>query len=192
MESLIRKNLLKYVAPISFKIIGAVLCLSLLGLSCLELRQNVKKLESCKFQVVDIKAEKVEFISFPPVPKISLLADLEIENPNDSAVTLYRFDLSVTALGQNGEETELARVVSNDETVVAPFSKKNIGLSIETRFEKRMNQNLLLIAAVLARDILSGKDPNMRIKGTVKYKSIFGEVDLPVDEKVKLQPKNKS
>ncbi|TGK11547.1 hypothetical protein EHO60_04390 [Leptospira fletcheri] len=171
---------------------GIFLLLSLFAVSCFALRQNVKRLESCKFRVADVKAEKVEFISFPPIPKMLLRVDLEIENPNDTEVTVYGFDLSVTSpSGENGEN-ELARIISKQETVVPAFSKKNVSLSLETLFEKRMNQNLLLVAAVLTRDILSGKDPNLRIKGFITYKSILGDVDLPVDERVKLQSKNKS
>lgn len=171
---------------------GIFLLLSLSAISCFALRQNVKRLESCKFRIADVKAEKVEFISFPPIPKMLLRVDLEIENPNDTEVTVYGFDLSVTSpSGENGEN-ELARIISKQETVVPAFSKKNVSLSLETLFEKRMNQNLLLVAAVLTRDILSGKDPNLRIKGFITYKSILGDVDLPVDERVKLQSKNKS
>ncbi|TGK18086.1 hypothetical protein EHO61_11580 [Leptospira fluminis] len=173
---------------------GIFLLLSLSAISCFALRQNVKRLESCKFRVADVKAEKVEFISFPPIPKMLLRVDLEIENPNDTEVTVYGFDLSVTSPSPSGEneENELARIISKQETVVPAFSKKNVSLSLETLFEKRMNQNLLLVAAVLTRDILSGKDPNLRIKGFITYKSILGDVDLPVDERVKLQSKNKS
>ncbi len=172
-----------------FCLFGCVsICFLFLG-SCLDLRENVKKLQACKFRILETKTERIEILSFPPVPKIVLSSNLEIENPNDSEVKIYKFDLGLFADSPNGRQSELAKVISSQETVIPAFSKNIILLNIETSFENRGQQDKLLLAIIVARTLLAGKDPNLRIKGVVKYQSIFGEVDLPIDEKVSVQPK---
>ncbi|PJZ69926.1 hypothetical protein CH373_13240 [Leptospira perolatii] len=165
------------------------LLILLTGNSCGEVRENLKKLQTCKFKVLQVRTERVEFISFPPIPKIKMVADLEIENPNESDVTLNKFDLSLLVQSQDGKESELAMVTTDQETILPAGSKKIVELNVETRFEKRVNQELLLVTAMLARDILSGKNPVLRVSGSISYKTFLGEVDLPVNETVKLQGK---
>lgn len=62
--------------------------------SCSALKDNYKALQKCKFQVLSLETLKAELISFPPVPKIVFLAKVEITNPNETEVTLHKFDLS--------------------------------------------------------------------------------------------------
>ncbi|MGJ4787691.1 LEA type 2 family protein [Leptospira koniambonensis] len=169
-------------------ILGAGLVFS----SCLlDLKQNVRKLQSCKFKILETKTERVELQPFPPSPKIVMTSKLEIENPNDSSVKIYRFDLGVIASGKDGQEAELARVISEEETEVPAFSKTVVQLRIETSFEKRENQDKLILGILVVTSLVAGKDPNLRMKGTVKYKTVFGEVDLPLDEKIRLLPPKK-
>ncbi|TGK09424.1 hypothetical protein EHO58_03335 [Leptospira selangorensis] len=158
--------------------------------SCLgDLRENVKKLQACKFRILETKTEKVEILPFPPSPKIVMISKLEIENPNDSAVKIYKFDLGVITAGTDGKDAELARVISEEETEVPAFSKTVVQLRIETSFEKRENQDKLLLGILVVTNLVAGKDPNLRMKGTVRYKTALGEVDLPLDEKIRLLPK---
>ncbi|PKA18051.1 hypothetical protein CH363_04265 [Leptospira haakeii] len=158
--------------------------------SCLgDLRENVKKLQACKFRILETKTEKVEILPFPPSPKIVMISKLEIENPNDSPVKIYKFDLGVIASGTDGKDAELARVISEEETEVPAFSKTIVQLKIETSFEKRENQDKLLLGILVVTNLVAGKDPNLRMKGTVRYKTSLGEVDLPLDEKIRLLSK---
>ncbi|MEI1277188.1 LEA type 2 family protein [Leptospira venezuelensis] len=167
-----------------------VLGVSLVFSSCLlDLRENVKKLQACKFRILETKTEKVEILPFPPAPKIVMLSKLEIENPNDSSVKIYKFDLGVITAGNDGKDTELARVISDEETEVPAFSKTVVQLRIETSFEKRENQDKLLLGILVVTNLVAGKDPNLRMKGSVRYKTSLGEVDLPLDEKIRLLPK---
>ncbi|PJZ67092.1 hypothetical protein EHQ27_13755 [Leptospira wolffii] len=171
-----------------FLVIGA-LSVFTFTFSCFELRENVKKLQACKYRILETKTERIEILSFPPVPKILMSSILEIENPNDTEVKIYKFDLALFADNPNGQQAELAKVISMEETTVPAFSKSSIPLRIETSFENRNHQENLLLAILIARSLLAGKDPNLRIKGVVKYQSILGEVDLPVDEKLSVSPK---
>ncbi|EPG64773.1 LEA type 2 family protein [Leptospira wolffii] len=171
-----------------FLVIG-VLSVFTFTFSCFELRENVKKLQACKYRILETKTERIEILSFPPVPKILMSSILEIENPNDTEVKVYKFDLALFADNPNGQQAELAKVISTEETTVPAFSKSSIPLRIETSFENRNRQENLLLAILIARSLLAGKDPNLRIKGVVKYQSILGEVDLPVDEKLSVSPK---
>lgn len=171
-----------------FLVIG-VLSVFTFTFSCFELRENVKKLQACKYRILETKTERIEILSFPPVPKILMSSILEIENPNDTEVKVYKFDLALFADNPNGQQAELAKVISTEETTVPAFSKSPIPLRIETSFENRNHQENLLLAILIARSLLAGKDPNLRIKGVVKYQSILGEVDLPVDEKLSVSPK---
>ncbi|WP_246048768.1 LEA type 2 family protein [Leptospira sarikeiensis] len=157
--------------------------------SCIGLRDNVKKLQACKYRILETKTEKIEIQSFPPSPKIVLNSSLEIENPNDSEVKIYKFDLGVVAASSNGHETELARVTSGEEIEIQAFSKTVVQLRIETSFENRQGPDKLLLGILVVRSLLAGKDPNLRMKGIVKYKTVFGEVDLPVDEKIQIAKK---
>lgn len=157
--------------------------------SCFELRENVKRLQACKYRVLETKTEKIEIQSFPPVPKIVLSSILEIENPNDTEVRVYRFDLALFVETPNGQQAELAKVVSAEEIVIPANAKNTVSLRIETSLENRNQQDKLLLAILVARSLLAGKDPNLRLQGIVKYQSFLGEVDLPVNEKLQLLPK---
>lgn len=176
--------------PKSFQPLVLVLGTFFLFSSCLgDLRENVKKLQACKFRILETKTERVEILPFPPSPKIVMTSRLEIENPNDSAVKIYKFDLGVITSGTDGKDAELARVISEEETEVPAFSKTVVQLRIETSFEKRENQDKLLLGILVVTNLVAGKDPNLRMKGTVRYKTSLGEVDLPLDEKIRLLPK---
>ncbi|TGM90769.1 LEA type 2 family protein [Leptospira licerasiae] len=172
-----------------FRPLVLLLGASLVFHSCLDLRENVKKLQACKFRILETKTEKVELLPFPPSPKIVMTSKLEIENPNDSSVKIYKFDLGVITVGADGKEAELARVISEEETEVPAFSKTIVPLRIETSFEKRENQDKLLLGILVVTNLVAGKDPNLRMKGTVRYNTVLGEVDLPLDEKIRLLPK---
>lgn len=176
--------------PKSFQPLVLVLGTFFFFSSCLGgLRENVKKLQACKFRILETKTERVEILPFPPSPKIVMTSRLEIENPNDSAVKIYKFDLGVITSGTDGKDAELARVISEEETEVPAFSKTVVQLRIETSFEKRENQDKLLLGILVVTNLVAGKDPNLRMKGTVRYKTSLGEVDLPLDEKIRLLPK---
>lgn len=176
--------------PRSFRSLVLFLGTFFLFSSCLlDLKENVKKLQACKFRILETKTERVEILPFPPSPKILMTSRLEIENPNDSSVKIYKFDLGVITPGTDGKEAELARVISEEETDIPAFSKIVVQLRIETSFEKRENQDKLLLGILVVTNLIAGKDPNLRMKGTVRYKTVLGEVDLPLDEKIRLLPK---
>lgn len=176
--------------PIFFRLLALVFGTFFLFSSCLgDLRENVKKLQACKFRILETKTERVEILPFPPSPKILMTSTLEIENPNDTSVKIYQFDLGVIASGTDGKDAELARVISEEETEVPAFSKTVVQLKIETSFEKRENQDKLLLGILVVTNLVAGKDPNLRMKGSVRYKTVLGEVDIPLDEKIRLLPK---
>ncbi|EMJ99838.1 MULTISPECIES: LEA type 2 family protein [unclassified Leptospira] len=176
--------------PIFFRLLALVFGTFFLFTSCLgDLRENVKKLQACKFRILETKTERVEILPFPPSPKILMTSTLEIENPNDTSVKIYQFDLGVIASGTDGKDAELARVISEEETEVPAFSKTVVQLKIETSFEKRENQDKLLLGILVVTNLVAGKDPNLRMKGSVRYKTVLGEVDIPLDEKIRLLPK---
>ncbi|RHX88899.1 LEA type 2 family protein [Leptospira stimsonii] len=161
-------------------------------LSCSALRENYKALQKCKFQVLSLEAQKAELISFPPVPKIIFLAKVEIENPNETEVTIHKFDLSFYVPDSSEKESELARVLSNEKIVIPPRQKKLVDLQVETLFEKKMDRNLLQIALGILQASLSGKELLFSIRGTFEYETIFGAVQIPVDEKIPLKPSKKN
>ncbi|WP_367898271.1 LEA type 2 family protein [Leptospira sp. WS58.C1] len=176
--------------PIFFRLLALLFGTFFLFSSCLgDLRENVKKLQACKFRILETKTERVEILPFPPSPKILMTSTLEIENPNDTSVKIYQFDLGVIASGTDGKDAELARVISEEETEVPAFSKTVVQLKIETSFEKRENQDKLLLGILVVTNLVAGKDPNLRMKGSVRYKTVLGEVDIPLDEKIRLLPK---
>ncbi|PJZ24113.1 hypothetical protein CH352_00230 [Leptospira hartskeerlii] len=175
-----------------FRILVFLIGAGFLFSSCLlDLRENVKKLQACKFRILETKTERVEILPFPPSPKISMISKLEIENPNDSSVKIYKFDLGVITSGTDGKDAELARVISEVETEVPAFSKTVVQLRIETSFEKRENQDKLLLGILVVTNLVAGKDPNLRMKGSVRYNTVLGDVDLPLDEKIRLLPPKK-
>ncbi|TGK02954.1 hypothetical protein EHQ53_05675 [Leptospira langatensis] len=167
---------------------GLFVCLLAIPLllSCFGIRENLKNIQTCKYKILETKMERIDILPFPPVPKMVISSKLEIENPNDTDVRIYAFDLGLYADLGNGKLAELAKVISSEEVLVPALSKNIINPRIETSFENRQNQDKLLLAILVARALLAGKDPNLRIKGIVKYKTFLGEVDLPVDEKVPL------
>ncbi|MBM9499879.1 LEA type 2 family protein [Leptospira sp. 201903071] len=160
--------------------------------SCSALKDNYKALQKCKFQVLSLEAQKAELISFPPVPKIIFLAKVEIENPNETDVTIHKFDLSFFVPDSSEKESELARVISNEQIVIPALQKKLVDLQVETLFEKKMDRNLLQIALGILQAGLSGKELLFTIRGNFEYETILGAVQIPVNEKIPLKPSKKS
>ncbi|EMF92546.1 LEA type 2 family protein [Leptospira santarosai] len=155
--------------------------------SCSALKDNYKALQKCKFQVLSLETLKAELISFPPVPKIVFLAKVEITNPNETEVTLHKFDLSFFVLDDAEKESVLARVQSEEKIAVPALQKKTVDLQVETLFEKKMDRNLLQIALGILQAGLSGKELNFSIRGNFEYETIFGSVQIPVNEKIPLK-----
>lgn len=58
---------------------------------------------------------------------------------------------------------------------------------METLFEKKMDRNLLQIALGILQAGLSGKELNFSIRGSFEYETIFGSVQIPVNEKIPLK-----
>ncbi|XDD51863.1 LEA type 2 family protein [Leptospira sp. WS92.C1] len=157
------------------------------SVSCSALKDNYKALQKCKFQVLSLEAQKAGLISFPPVPKIIFLAKVEIENPNETDVTLHKFDLSFFVPDPSEKESELARVQSSEKFIVPALQKKIIDLQVETLFEKKMDQNLLRIALGILQAGLAEKELNFSIRGSFEYETILGPVQIPVSEKIPLK-----
>ncbi|WP_408611623.1 LEA type 2 family protein [Leptospira ainlahdjerensis] len=160
--------------------------------SCSALKDNFKALQKCKFQVLSLEAQKAELISFPPVPKIIFLAKVEIENPNETDVTIHKFDLSFFVPDSSEKDSELARVVSSEQIVIPALQKKLVDLQVETLFEKKMDRNLLQIALGILQAGISGKELLFTIRGSFEYETIFGPVQIPVNEKIPLKTSKKS
>ncbi|TGK28235.1 hypothetical protein EHQ12_12795 [Leptospira gomenensis] len=155
---------------------------------CSSFTDNYKALQKCKFQVLSLEAQKAELISFPPVPKIVFLAKVEIENPNETDVTIHKFDLSFYVPDVSSpKESELARVQSGEKFVIPALQKKIVDLQVETLFEKKMDRNLLQIALGILQAGLAGKELNFSIRGSFEYETIFGSVQIPVNETVPLK-----
>ncbi|WP_423789978.1 LEA type 2 family protein [Leptospira kmetyi] len=169
-----------------------LLGISILFHSCSALKDNYKALQKCKFQVLSLETQRAELISFPPVPKIIFLAKVEIENPNEIDVTLYKFDLSFFVPDQTEKESELARVLSNEKIVLPALQKKIVDLQVETLFEKKMDRNLLQIALGILQAGLAGKELNFSVRGSFEYETIFGPVQIPVNEKIPLKTGKKN
>ncbi|EMJ91154.1 LEA type 2 family protein [Leptospira alstonii] len=176
---------------VSFKLI--LLCgVWISSYSCSALKENYQALQKCKFQVLSLETQKAELISFPPVPKIIFLAKVEIENPNETDVTLHKFDLSFYVPDGFEKESELARVLSNEKIVVPALRKKIVEFQVETLFEKRMDRNLLQIALGILQARMAGKELNFSIRGSFEYETIFGSVQIPVNEKTPLKAGKKN
>ncbi|WP_425269768.1 LEA type 2 family protein [Leptospira yasudae] len=155
--------------------------------SCSALKDNYKALQKCRFQVLSMETQRAELISFPPVPKIIFLAKVEIENPNETDVTLHKFDLSFSVPDQTEKESELARILSNEKFVIPALQKKTVDLQVETLFEKKMDRDLLQIALGILRAGLSGKELDISIRGSFEYETMFGPVQIPVNERIPLK-----
>lgn len=137
---------------------------------------------------MSLEAQKAELISFPPVPKIVFLAKVEIENPNETDVTIHKFDLSFYVPDASSQgESELARVQSGEKFVIPALQKKIVDLQVETLFEKKMDRNLLQVALGILQAGLAGKELNFSIRGSFEYETIFGSVQIPVSEKIPLK-----
>ncbi|EMF79603.1 late embryogenesis abundant protein [Leptospira weilii serovar Topaz str. LT2116] len=157
--------------------------------SCSALKDNYKALQKCRFQVLSLETLKAELISFPPVPKIIFLAKVEVTNPNETEVVLHKFDLSFFILDDAEKESVFARVQSEEKITVPALQKKTVDLQVETLFEKKMDRNLLQIALGILQAALSGKELNFSIRGSFEYETIFGSVQIPVNEKIPLKTK---
>lgn len=164
------------------------LYLTLISLySCSSLQENYKALQKCKFQVLSLETQKAEWLSFPPVPKIVFLAKIEIENPNGTEVTLYKFDLSFIVPDNFEKEFLLAKIQSEEKIIIPALQKKTVDLQVETLFEKKMDRNLLQIVLGILQAGLAGKELEFKIQGNFEYDTILGSVRIPVNEKIPLK-----
>lgn len=148
--------------------------------------KNVEDLKKCKidFKSIRVKNMNSEGI-FSLSPKISLDTELIIENPNESAVTLYAFDFDVFMLhgeGPDQKEDLLGKMISEEEVLVPAVSKKIIPVKINSEFNESISTKLIRIGMKLLRDLSEKKETEFLIQGNVKYKTFLGNINLPVRE----------
>ncbi|EMM99421.1 late embryogenesis abundant protein [Leptospira noguchii str. 1993005606] len=160
--------------------------------SCSSLQENYKALQKCKFQVLSLETQKAEWISFPSVPKVVFLTKIEIENPNETEVTLHKFYLSFIVPDNFEKEFLLAKIQSEEKIIIPALQKKTVDLQVETLFEKKMDRNLLQVVLGILQAGLVGKELEFKIQGNFEYDTIFGSVRIPVNEKIPLKMRKKT
>ncbi|NCN10816.1 MAG: LEA type 2 family protein [Leptospira sp.] len=144
--------------------------------------KNVEDLKKCEidFNSISVKNYQTSGL-FSLTPKLALDTEVSFYNPNESEVKIYSFDLDISLLNE-GREDKLGKILSEQEITVPSKTTIQIPLKINSEFDERLDAKLLRIALKLLGDLKDSKETEFLIKGNVKYRTLFGNIDIPVNE----------
>lgn len=118
------------------------------------------------------------------------MLELDAENPNDEPVILNRFELKIKSgfYKERGEEVTLAEISSDRQWSLPAQESKIVYLEL---FSDLSNSQKVLERVVpgLIRDILSGKEPEFLVEGTIWMDTPLVEIPIPFSEKHKIHIK---
>lgn len=139
-----------------------------------------KELQNCKLTVISTEILEFRMIAFPPIPKIQLRVNTEIENMNSTPVTIEKFSFSVKKQTKGGKEPiQIAKVNSEDEIELPPLSKKDLKLDLTTTFEENMEETSFMVLGELVRSVMKREEIEFILDGNIEYRTFLGIVNIP-------------
>ncbi len=157
----------------------------LLPVSCItEDLQNVRNLKNIQVDFRTIRVKNLESQGLLSLnPRLAMDTEMEVWNPNTSGVTIYAFDFDVSLLDEEKNEKDLlGKILSEEEIRIPPESKVVVPLKIRSEFEERITTKLAKIGIRILNDLYNNKETVFELSGTIKYKTIFGNISIPVRE----------
>ncbi|WCL49608.1 LEA type 2 family protein [Leptospira sp. GIMC2001] len=154
------------------------------GIQCIN--QDLKNIESLKKCKVDFNSVQLKNIAhgglFGLAPKIEMDTEIAMTNPNESEVNLYAFDFDVSLLQESGNGELLGKIISDQEIIIPANTTQVIPVKIRSDWQEKLDVKLIRILSQLMSDVNAGKDPEFLIEGSIQYKTIFGNLSIPVRE----------
>ncbi|MBM9548398.1 LEA type 2 family protein [Leptospira sp. 201903074] len=144
-------------------------------------KKNLESLKACKFDLVDVRIDLKPNPNFPLIPLVDLYPEISVENPNNTKVNIYKFDLEIQLITANGKEY-IGKLQNETPLEVDPNSTSTVVLKLIPEQKQSILPKLLLLAKQLSETARRGEDAEFEIYGTVEIDSVFGKVPIPVRE----------
>lgn len=159
----------------------------LLFFNCLGDYRNVQNLKNIEVDFKTLQVRKVETEGlFSLTPKIKIDTEMVLRNPNKSHVTVYSFDFDVFMLDEEENFREiLGKILSDKEIIVSAESAAIIPIQIRMEYEEKLTSKMMKIVSKLVTDLMNKKETSFEIAGKIQYKTIFGNISIPIKENVK-------
>lgn len=139
-------------------------------------------LKKCKVNLKTLEVKKFRMMLLPPVPKMELIANLEVINVNDIDVTIDRFDFNVFEVSSTDELLKLAFVKSQKKHKLEPKETKVIPINLTTMLEKNKENGFVKLLKELVRSMLNKGEMKLLLEGKVEFDTMLGSFQVPVKE----------
>lgn len=144
-------------------------------------KKNLESLKACKFDLVDVRIDLKPNPNFPIIPLVDLYPQVSVQNPNDTKVSIYQFDLEIQLITANGKEY-IGKLQNETPLEVEPKSESLVVLKLVPEQKQSILPKLLLLARQLSEAAKRGEEAEFEIYGTVEVDSVFGKLPIPVRE----------
>lgn len=144
-------------------------------------KKNLESLKACKFDLVDVRVDLKPNPNFPIIPLVDLYPQVSVTNPNDTKVSIYKFDLEIQFITPKGKEY-IGKLQNETPLEVAPNSESMVVLKLIPEQKQSILPKLLGLARQLADAARRGEDAEFEIYGTVEVDSVLGKLPIPVRE----------
>lgn len=145
------------------------------------IEKKKKELKNLNVTLKSLEIVDFNMLLLPPVPKISFLVTLSVENTNDVSVTIDTFELEVFKKN-NKRNVQLAKVISNNKVEIKEFETKELFVDLNTLFEKNPSMEMLKFLKDLVVAMLKNQEIEYLIKGLIHVDTIFGKLNIPIEE----------
>ncbi|MDF3820772.1 hypothetical protein P3G55_12725 [Leptospira sp. 96542] len=149
-------------------------------------KKNLSNLKNCKLNLVTVRAVLVPNPNFPIFPNIELYPLVSIENPNESAVTVYEFDLDVYLI-TNDKTDFIGKLSQSEEIIIESGATKQIELKLISDAKGGIQQKILQLGMQILGS--NRNSVEFELKGVVNVQSSVGKIPVPVSERTKIKLK---
>jgi hypothetical protein len=155
------------------------------------IEKKKKEFENCNIYFVKAEILKYNLVLLPPIPKIYFKVMLELENNNDTEVLVEKFHFDLYSNFSNTENVILARIDHSNEIIVLPNSIQPIELDLVTSLEENPDSKIYKLVLTIIKSAFNQKQLDFKLIGTIYYKSIIGNIELPFSKiiRVNMNPK---
>ncbi|MCE9501333.1 MAG: LEA type 2 family protein [Leptospira sp.] len=152
------------------------------------IKQKSKELQNCKAEIKYVRIVDSKMISFPPIPKIFFRAGVEVDNRNETPVTIERFEFDVSIKGSSGD-VQIAFVKSEKTETIPRSTKQIIEVDMETKFESNSNRDLKEIMISILTQFATQNEIQYTLSGWLEVDTYLGKINIPFRQTAKSKVK---
>lgn len=163
------------------KLLTSFIILSFLFFSCTNpIDKKKKELKNLKITVSKVLITKYNMVLIPPLPKIYFNVILNVENENEDAVTIEKFNFKILTNYQNKENFILGTAKNPVEHEFAAKEKRELELAVVTTLEDNADEKVYKFVAEILKSLVLNKEMEFLLEGTVEYNTFLGKINVPV------------